>query len=525
MAARLLLAPKDDIEKKMLKQFTNKTLSIINSCAFRGIRVHRYSKITIKKTLAPNYWKGYHSCSFAFTMYQFNNNENAKEKERDAWKNNSNERDLFDRKQFEKKFKLVALVIPAQKSSLFMKELKGHLFTKRKMKSIVSDPSIHKEQRLVLLNEQYKTVNDLPANILAFIKQQLLSPSSYIEDKYTIELSTRNYEITVGYEQLSSDEILQALLPKELRPVIPSAFEQVGHIAHLNLRDELLPYKYLIGQVILDKSPMIKTVVNKIGMIESVYREAHLEVLAGEPNFNVDMKEHGIRFVFNFSEVYWNSRLASEHQRILKYFKKGDTICDMMAGVGPFAIPAAKKLGIKVYANDLNPKSYEYMVKNVKLNKVDSLVKCYNMDGRDFVRLLVSQEIKFDHVVMNLPGSAVEFLDVFVNLFPAAYTGKMPMIHVYTFVKGDPRTEADKMIEYAKTAVEKYLKVTDKNEIIYNEIFNVRDVSHKKQMLCVSFRLPESVGLQNNKRKLQITEQIQETDTKKSRKAVCCEER
>jgi hypothetical protein len=38
----------------------------------------------------------------------------------------------------------------------------------------------------------------------------------------------------------------QRLLPDGLE--VPSAFESVGHIAHLNLRGDLLPYKHLIGQ-------------------------------------------------------------------------------------------------------------------------------------------------------------------------------------------------------------------------------------------------------------------------------------
>lgn len=45
----------------------------------------------------------------------------------------------------------------------------------------------------------------------------------------------------------------------------PASFETVGHLVHLNLREEQLPFKYLIGQVLLDKNPHVKTVVNKVG--------------------------------------------------------------------------------------------------------------------------------------------------------------------------------------------------------------------------------------------------------------------
>ena len=44
---------------------------------------------------------------------------------------------------------------------------------------------------------------------------------------------------------------------------VPASFESVGHIAHANLRDDLLPFKSIIGQVLLDKNPSIRTVVNK----------------------------------------------------------------------------------------------------------------------------------------------------------------------------------------------------------------------------------------------------------------------
>ena len=55
---------------------------------------------------------------------------------------------------------------------------------------------------------------------------------------------------------------LQRLLPEGCE--VPTSFESVGHIAHVNLRDELLPFKNIIGQVLLDKNPSIRTIVNKV---------------------------------------------------------------------------------------------------------------------------------------------------------------------------------------------------------------------------------------------------------------------
>jgi tRNA G37 N-methylase Trm5 len=41
--------------------------------------------------------------------------------------------------------------------------------------------------------------------------------------------------------------------------------------------------------------------------------------------------------------VYWNSRLEQEHKRLVDTFRPGQVVVDMMAGIGPFAVPAAQK--------------------------------------------------------------------------------------------------------------------------------------------------------------------------------------
>jgi tRNA (guanine37-N1)-methyltransferase len=250
---------------------------------------------------------------------------------------------------------------------------------------------------------------------------------------------------------------------------------------------------------LLDKNtPQIKTVVNKTNTIDETFRFFKMEVLAGEDNMQATVKQDGCIFEFDFSKVYWNSRLQTEHKRLVDSFSKTDIICDMFAGVGPFAIPAARR-GCFVHANDLNPNSYEALVKNAKLNKVGKQIMAYNMDGREFINKMVTclefgsstKKPLFNHVVMNLPASAIQFLDVFKGLF-ADYKNRfadshlvLPMIHCYCFSKSDiPEQDA-------QVQAEGVLGTKMDNEC---RVHFVRDVAPKKAMMCVSFRLPASVA-------------------------------
>ena len=84
---------------------------------------------------------------------------------------------------------------------------------------------------------------------------------------------------------------------------------------------------------------------------------------------NVEVWEENCVFRFDYSKVYWNSRLSTEHKRLVDLFQPGEAVCDVMAGVGPFAIPAGKKQ-VFVWANDLNPDSCVSLQDAVRRNKV-----------------------------------------------------------------------------------------------------------------------------------------------------------
>lgn len=300
----------------------------------------------------------------------------------------------------------------------------------------------------------------------------------------------QRYELRLTYDNLKSEEVLRAVLPEGQD--VTSGFSRVGHIAHMNLRDHQLPYRNLIGQVIMDKNPGVTCVVNKTNTIDSTYRYFKMEVLAGVENMVAKVKENGVTYEFDFSRVYWNPRLSTEHERVVKLLKRGDAVLDVFAGVGPFAIPAARR-GSAVLANDLNPESHRWLQHNCKLNKVERKVKTFNLDGRAFIRGPLKEELPAllkgtaaTHIVMNLPAMALEFLDAFRGLLDQELScdANLPVVHCYGFSKADdPQKE---VVDRASSSLGFSLEGRC-------SVHLVRNVAPNKEMMCVSFTLPEEV--------------------------------
>ncbi|CRK25044.1 hypothetical protein BN1708_014117 [Verticillium longisporum] len=159
------------------------------------------------------------------------------------------------------------------------------------------------------------------------------------------EVSVIPYELQLDYDYWSYLDVISSILPEDLHGEIPVGFNTAGHIAHLNLRDRYLPYKSIIAQVILDKNPKLRTVINKTDNVgtESEFRTFTYEVLAGPNDMDVEVKENDCTFQFDYSKVYWNSKLETEHSRLIRLFQPGEVVADVMAGIGPFAIPSGRK--------------------------------------------------------------------------------------------------------------------------------------------------------------------------------------
>ncbi|XP_002134903.3 tRNA (guanine(37)-N1)-methyltransferase [Drosophila pseudoobscura] len=385
----------------------------------------------------------------------------------------------LQRAEFQKRVQVPQLRVPEQQVQRVIPLVKKFLL---KMEHMHPVRAVDKSREILLHPMPIKAWESLPTEDLQ--KQQVTQENfSFVE-------------LELNYENWSANEILKSVLPEEEEGM--TSYSRIGHIVHLNLRDHLLPYKQLIGEVLRDKLPNCRTVVNKASSIDNTYRNFQLELICGEAEYQVETKENGIPFEFDFSKVYWNPRLSTEHERIVKLLQPGDVLYDVFAGVGPFSVPAAKKR-CHVLANDLNPVSFHWLQHNAKRNKCLSNIKMSNKDGREFIlkelradllqRLRLTDTSSYaTHITMNLPAMAVEFLDAFRGLYTDNELADIsdavvfPTVHVYSFAKGE-NTKA-----LVRAQVEQNLASTLDEKQLQGISF-VRNVAPNKDMYRVSFKL------------------------------------
>jgi tRNA (guanine37-N1)-methyltransferase len=194
----------------------------------------------------------------------------------------------------------------------------------------------------------------------------------------------------------------------------PSSFDVIGHIAIIEIPEKLKKKKKLVAKVIMELNKHIKTVLEKVGKREGIYRTRKYRFLAGEKNFETIHKEYGCVFKLDPTKVYFSPRELTERQRIASQVKENETVMVMFAGIAPYAIQIAKKQPKvkEVIAIEINPIAVKYARENISLNKVEDKVKVIEGDVREKCKYFYG---KCDRIVMPLPLGSEDFLDIAVS--------------------------------------------------------------------------------------------------------------
>lgn len=243
---------------------------------------------------------------------------------------------------------------------------------------------------------------------------------------------------------------LKASLTKKLSKkgleFLRTSMDVIGNIAILEIPEELEKKEKLIAQEVLKANKNIKTVLKK-GKHGGTFRTQELKHLAGEKTKEAECKENNVTLKLDVEKVYFSPRLSNDRKRIGKLIKKPEEVLVMFSGASPYVCVIAKNTKAKyVTGVEINPEAHNYALQNVITNKLNN-TSVFLGDVKNIVPKLNK---KFDRILMPLPKTASEYLDVALK---AAKKGAV--IHFYDFQNED---ETEKSVEKIKKACKKAKK-------------------------------------------------------------------
>ena len=249
---------------------------------------------------------------------------------------------------------------------------------------------------------------------------------------------------------------------------LPS-YELIGDIAVIN---ELTVAEEESVDGILSHHPSLKTILVKEAPLSGEYRVGGYRKIYGKETETVHT-EFGCDFKVDPTEVYFSERFSTERKRVIEQIEEGEKVLVMFAGVGPFAVMAAKHSPAeKVAAIEKNPIGARYLEENIELNNVGEKIEAFQGDVREVLPL----EEKFDRIVMPLPGKADEFLELAIqNLEESG------VIQYYRFLEDENWEELEEEIR----------EVSEKLSMEYEILEKVKcgERGPSMERVCIDIRL------------------------------------
>lgn len=242
----------------------------------------------------------------------------------------------------------------------------------------------------------------------------------------------------------SLKELLAEKLTEKELDIMPTSFDVVGDILIFSdFPEELEKNEKDIGEIILSNFKHVNVVTKKTGHYSGTFRTPTLKIIAGENRKETIHKENSIRARLNVEEVYFSARLGHERERINKQIRKDEDVLVMFSGCGVYPVNIGKNTEAReIYGVEINPIAHRYALENVKLNKLHN-IKLFQGNVND---VLPKIDKKFDRVLMPLPKSAEDFLDIALSKLKNG-----GILHFYDFLhENDFGDSEKKVIEAAK---------------------------------------------------------------------------
>lgn len=159
---------------------------------------------------------------------------------------------------------------------------------------------------------------------------------------------------------------------------IPSGYKRLGNVIFLRSQKNL---EKKLGEAILDVYSWCEGVFQYV-TTEGESRKPKLNLLAGSNNTEIEHKENGLLYVFDFSKVMFSGGNSGLRMRLIEEVTDGEMLVDMFAAIGNLSLQVLYYRKINAILIEKDPITFSYLHETIKKNGIEE-VKLINKDCRE----------------------------------------------------------------------------------------------------------------------------------------------
>ncbi len=149
---------------------------------------------------------------------------------------------------------------------------------------------------------------------------------------------------------------------------LPGRWELVGDVLVLHVPSAVRPHLAEVAPVYAEVLGA-RTVLEEVGGVREEWRVPQVYKVWGDGTETVHI-EDGVTFSLDVSKVMFSSGNLAERIRMSRVPKAGETVVDLFAGIGYFAVPmAVHSRAARIIACEANPEAFRYLEENVRINR------------------------------------------------------------------------------------------------------------------------------------------------------------
>jgi tRNA wybutosine-synthesizing protein 2 len=162
---------------------------------------------------------------------------------------------------------------------------------------------------------------------------------------------------------------------------LPDSYQRLGRVLVVRWPEPLRPHFSFLAEELRVRLGAA-TVLRIAGPVVGEWRLPRVERLAGSET-ETELQEDGLRYRFDAARILYSRGNNTERARAGRLVRRGETVVDLFAGIGYFALPAALHgRAARVIAVEENPLSFGYLEQNIVLNRLEGRVDPLRGDNR-----------------------------------------------------------------------------------------------------------------------------------------------